>query len=345
MPQPGFFDVDDRFRKLDEKDALLRLNALIDWELFRPALRQARNTKPRKSAAGCKPFDEVLMFKGLVLQHLYNFSDQELEFQIRDRFTFLRFLGLSPEDRIPDGNTFGDFRELLVRSQLIEELFETFGQHLAMKGFTATKGQIVDASFVEAPRQRNTREDNALIKAGKIPPSFEENVAKRKQKDTDARWTKKNHENHYGYKNHVSVDNQHKLIRGYAVTPAQVHDSKLLLDVLAENTSGQVWADSAYCGEEMEAALNAAGYQSCIHERGHRNAPLTDNQKARNRKKSRICARVEHVFGSITNDQDGMHVRVIGLARATAKVGLTNLVYNLRRFETLCRIAMPAGCR
>jgi IS5 family transposase len=344
MPQPGFFDVDDRFKKLDEKDGLLRLNALIDWELFRPALRQVR-AKPRKSAAGCKPFDEVLMFKGLVLQHLYNFSDQELEFQIRDRFTFLRFLGLSPEDRIPDGNTFWDFRELLVRSQLIEELFETFGRHLAVKGFTAMKGQIVDASFVEAPRQRNTREDNALIKAGEIPPSFEENAAKRSQKDTDARWTKKDFESHYGYKNHVSVDNKHKLIRGYAVTPAQVHDSSLLLDVLAENTSRKVWADSAYSGEKIAASLKADGYQSCIHEQGYRNAPLTAKQKAYNRKKSKIRARVEHVFGSITNDQDGMHVRIIGLVRATTKVGLTNLVYNLRRFETLCRIATPAGCR
>src|SRR5579863_664363 len=111
MPQPGFFDLDERFKKLNERDALLRLNALIDWELFRPTLRSARPAE-RKSEAGRKPFDEVLMFKGLVLQHLYNFSDEELEFQIRDRFTFLRFLGLSPEGRIPDANTFWDFREL-----------------------------------------------------------------------------------------------------------------------------------------------------------------------------------------------------------------------------------------
>jgi hypothetical protein len=152
MVQPGFFDLDDRFKKLNERDALLRLNSLIDWELFRPALESARNAE-RKSAAGRKPFDAVLMFKGLVLQHLYNLSDEELEFQIRDRFTFLRFLGLDPEGRTPDANTFWDFRELLTRADLIKSLFIDFELHLIDKGFTARKGQIVDAAFVANGRR------------------------------------------------------------------------------------------------------------------------------------------------------------------------------------------------
>lgn len=340
MPQPGFFDLDERFKKLNERDALLRLNALIDWELFRPTLNSARAAE-RKSAAGRKPFDAVLMFKGLVLQHLYNFSDEELEFQIRDRFTFLRFLGLSPEGRIPDANTFWDFRELLIRADLIKSLFVDFELHLSDEGFMAKKGQIVDATFVEAPRQRNNREENATIKAGDIPASFAENPAKLRQKDTDARWAKKNNEDHYGYKNHISIDNKNKLIREYEVTSAEVHDSNILLEILTDNTSKDVWADSAYRSDDNELMLSVCEYRSRIHERGYRNKPLTEKQQARNSKKSKIRARVEHVFGSISNEQDGLHLRVIGKLRAAAKIGLTNLVYNLRRFETLRRLATP----
>jgi transposase, IS5 family len=341
MPQPGFFDLDERFKKLNERDALLRLNALIDWELFRPTLRSARPAE-RKSEAGRKPFDEVLMFKGLVLQHLYNFSDEELEFQIRDRFTFLRFLGLSPEGRIPDANTFWDFRELLIRADLIKSLFIDFELHLSEEGFTAKKGQIVDATFVEAPRQRNSREENAAIKAGEVPESFQNNPAQRRQKDTDARWAQKNAEDHYGYKNHISIDNKNKLIREYEVTSAEVHDSNILLEILTDNSSKDVWADSAYRSEDNELMLGVCEYRSHIHERGYRDKPLTEQQQARNKKKSTVRVRVEHVFGSISNEQDGLHVRVIGKLRAAAKIGLTNLVYNLRRFETLCRIAAPA---
>lgn len=342
MSQPGFFDLDDRFNKLNERDTLLRLNALVDWEIFRPTLQGAR-VQPRKSEAGRKPFDAVLMFKGLVLQHLYNFSDEELEFQIRDRFTFLRFLGLSPEDRIPDANTFWDFRELLTRADLIRPLFIAFDLHLEEKGFAARKGQIVDAAFVEAPRQRNSREENAAIKAGETPASLAENPARLRQKDLEARWAKKNDEDHYGYKNHVSIDNAHKLIREYEVTSAEVHDSQVLLEILTENTSKEVWADSAYRSDDNQLMLEVSGYRSRIHERAYRGKPLTEKQQARNKQKSRIRARVEHVFGSISNEQDGLHVRVIGRVRAAAKIGLTNLVYNLRRFETLCRITASAA--
>lgn len=343
MPQPGFFDVDDRFNKLNERDALLKLDQFVDWELFRPTLDAARPPLPPRHP-GRRPFDNLLMFKGLLLQHLYNLSDEELEFQIRDRFTFMRFLGLSQEAATPDRNTFWDFRERLTRADVIKTLFTDFERYLQDKGYAARKGQIVDASFVEAPRQRNSREENAAIKRGEIPTSLSDNPHCMRQKDTDARWTKKNYETYYGYKDHVSVDVEHKLIRDYQVTPASVHDSHALLDILAENTSRQVWADSAYRSEETERLLERHGYQSHIHERGSRNKPLTAEQRETNREKSRIRARVEHVFGSMTNEQDGMHVRVIGIVRARTRIGLTNLVYNVRRFVSLCRIHAPAAC-
>lgn len=337
--QPSFFDTENRLKKLNEKDNLLKLNQLIDWELFRPTLEAARN-KSKKSNAGRKPYDAVMMFKCLILQQLYNFSDEEFEFQLRDRLTFMRFVGLNSEDTTPDGNTVWDFRELLTRQNQLKILFDTFSEHLNSKGFSARKGQIIDASFVEAPRQRNTSEQNATIKEGLTPSEFDDNPAVKCQKDMDARWAKKNNETHYGYKNHICVDVKHKLIQDFACTSAEVHDSNQFEKLLCANTNQDVWADSAYRSAEKEAILDTLGYRSCVHEKGSRAAPLTEVQKERNTKKSKIRARVEHVFGYCANSMNGGFLRVIGLVRATTKVALTNLTYNIMRFCYLQGVAL-----
>lgn len=341
MPHPSFFDLDERFEKLDEKDPLVNLNKFISWEEFRVTLSIIRK-KPRKSNAGRKPFDVVLMFKVLVLQHLYNVSDDQIEYQIRDRYSFGRFLNLSPSDKVPDAKTIWLFREELVIHKWISTLFENFDFQLCEKGYKAQKGQIVDASFVDVPKQRNNREENKQIKQGEIPDRFADKPAVGAQKDTDARWTKKNQEVHFGYKDHVSIDNAHKLIREFEVTSAEVHDSNVFEEILTINTSKDVWADSAYRSEEHELALSLMGHRSHVHKKGKKNKPLSDVEKKANTKKSRIRARVEHVFGSITNEQGGLYFRVIGLARNTVKIGMMNIAYNMRRFITLHRITTSA---
>ena len=337
MTQPSFFDLDSRYKKLNERDPLIGLEELIDWENFRDTLNKIRQ-KDRKSNAGRKPYDVVLMFKVLVLQHLYNLSDEESEYQIRDRYSFSRFLGLSPEGRIPDAKTIWLFREQLVQTGLMRELFADFDYQLNEQGYKAQKGQIVDASFVDVPKQRNNRKENAEIKEGKIPQRFKDEPPVGSQKDTDARWTKKNKETHYGYKNHVAIDNKHKLIRDYEVSSAEVHDSQVFTEILAENTSSDVWADSAYQSEEAELELEAMGMRSHVHKKGKRNKPLTNREMKANTKRSKVRARIEHVFGSITNEQGGLYSRVIGLARTKVKVGMMNVVYNMRRFVSLQRI-------
>ena len=107
--QSGFFDLQDRHKKLNERDSLQPLDELIDWEIFRKPIEDARR-RARRSKAGRKPFDAVLMFKVLVMQHLYNLSDDELEYQIRDHYSFCRFLGLNPEQRVPDSKAIWLFR-------------------------------------------------------------------------------------------------------------------------------------------------------------------------------------------------------------------------------------------
>jgi IS5 family transposase len=217
------FDLQDaRLKKLG--NPFEELQHLINWEIFRPELDRIYK-KERKSNAGAKPKDVVMMFKGLVVQNLYGLSDDQLKYQLEDRRSFQRFLGLNKHERSPDAKTFWVFREKLTQLNLIESLFKTFFQPLNQAGYIARKGQIIDASFVPVPRQHNKRSENLAIKEGNPPKDWSDN--KRRQKDTDARWTKKNNKSTFGFKNHVQIDNQHKLIRDYAVTDARVHDSNV----------------------------------------------------------------------------------------------------------------------
>ena len=330
MGQLGFHDLDKRLDAISAKgDPLEALNGLIPFESFRGEIEAVVRLAPeeRKSKAGRKPFDAVMMFKVLVLQTLYNLADEQVEYQIRDRLSFMRFLGLGLEDTVPDATTVWLFREALAKAGLVKTLFERFNRHLDAKGYIARGGQIVDATIVDAPKQHNTREENEEIKAGKTPEGWEANPAKNAQKDKDARWTKKNEESFYGYKNHVSVDRKHKLVRRYAETEASVHDSQKLDEVLDKsNTSNEVWADSAYRSAETEVKLKERGFKSRIHRRAARNHPLSDRQKAANTTRSRVRARVEHVFGDQQNATGGIFVRTIGIARAAVKIGMMNLV-------------------
>jgi IS5 family transposase len=233
----------------------------------------------------------------------------------------------------PDANTFWLFNDELSRNGIIDKLFIKFDEYLNRQGYTAQGGTMIDASFVEVPKQRNTKEENKEIKEGKIPQSFTENVHKFAQKDTNARWTKKGDTSYYGYKNHINADVKHKLIRKYEVTSAEVHDSKefeTLMDYL--NSIAKAWADSAYMSEDIIKFLKEKGIEANINERAYRNKPLTEEQKATNRVKSKTRARVEHIFGFMENSLKAGMIRTIGIIRAKSQVALINLTYNLFRF-------------
>lgn len=334
MMQSGLFDWQTRFEQLDNGgDPLIKLNEVMDWELFRKNLESIRD-KERKSNAGRKPFDAVLMFKILILQSLYNLSDDQLEFQIRDRLSFMRFLGLGLGDTVPDAKTIWLFREQLTEARLVKKLFERFDRFLRKNGFAAKKGQIVDASIVAAPRQRNSRDENRQINDGQVPPDWSEN--KKRQKDTDARWFTKNRQRHYGYKNHIEVDVANKLIRKYEVTPASVHDGDIFEQLLDDtNTSRDVWGDSAYNGRKKRQMLSRRGFREHLQRKGCRYKKLTEREKQGNHKRSKIRSRVEHIFGVQSQRAGCLIMRAIGMTRAAAKIGLRNLAYNIDRFSLL----------
>ena len=189
--QPGFWDVDERYTRLSEAgDPLEKLNAVVPWEVFRKPLAKALK-RSDGSKGGRPPYDPVLMFKIMVLQALYNLSDDQAEFLLQDRLSFMRFLGVSLSDRVPDAKTIWLFREHLAQAGAVENLFARFDRHLAKAGYLAMGGQIVDATIVATPKQRNTEGENADIKAGGIPEAWREKPAKLRQKDRDARWTVK----------------------------------------------------------------------------------------------------------------------------------------------------------
>jgi transposase, IS5 family len=329
----GLFDQDFRLEKLSKLgDPLERLNQGVDFELFRDLLLEHLLKLP-KGKGGRPPYDYVLMFKILILQRYYNLSDDQTEFQICDRLTFMRFLGISVADDVPDSKTIWNFREQITDLSLEEKLFELFLKELERLNLVVNEGKIIDASFVEVPKQRNSRADNKTIKEGKTPKDWEDKPNKKAQKDTDARWTKKRNQSYFGYKNHIKTCSKSKIITKYKVTDACVHDSQATEDLLdqVKDKGEDFYADSAYTGEKQEDIIKQKGVINQVCEKGYKNNPLTEEQKENNKEKSKTRVRVEHIFGFMENSMNGMYIKVIGTKRVTSVIGLMNLTYNMFR--------------
>jgi len=336
----GLFDEEFTKERLSVMgNPLEAVSKVIDFELFRELLESKLLNTSKKNNAGAKPYDVVMLFKILILQRYYGLGDSQVEYQILDRTSFKTFLGLETGDKVPDEKTVWSFRERLTKTGLVEELFEQFISFLEKKELIFNEGQMIDASFTVAPRQRNTREENKKIKNGEGDDLWKDKPNKKKHKDIDARWTKKNGETFYGYKNHAKVATKSKFINTYTVTDASVHDSQALDDLLTEKDKEQdLHADSAYTGEEQEKTIAKYEMKNKVHEKGYRNKPLTEQQKADNTKKSKIRARVEHVFGFMEQSMNGLVLKSVGIVRASGIIGLINLTYNLFRYEQIKRL-------
>jgi len=355
--QGGFFDVEERLASLSKKgDDLERLSAVVAFELFRREL-EAAVPRADRLKGGRPPFDHVLMFKCLILQTQNNLSDERTEFYLRDRLTWIRFLGLGLGDPVPDANTIWSFREQLTKAGAIQRLFDLFDRQLREAGYLAMSGQLVDASIVAAPKQRNSKAEKQAIKEGRIPEDWKTRPAKLRQKDRDARWTVKYTKAKpvedgrkqvdlaipaFGYRNHISTDRRHRLIRKWLVTDAAAHEGSRLGDLLdPANTASMVWADSGYRSKRNEALLRDRMLVSRIHRKKPPCRPMPARTAKANAKKSAVRAQIEHIFAE-QKARMGLFVRTIGIARATTKIGLANLVHNMRRLIWLERQIAPA---
>jgi transposase, IS5 family len=353
--QPGFFDVDERLRRLsDLGDQLETFRRVVDFEIFRPELETALAYSDA-AKGGRPPYDAVLMFKVMVIQAHNNLSDERTEFLINDRLSFMRFLGLALGDRVPDATTIWLFREKLTKAGAIESLFARFDEAVRTAGFIPMSGQIVDASLVAAPRQRNTEAEKADLKAGCIPQAWQDRPAKLRQKDRDARWTVKVSKAKpkedgtkqvdiavpaFGYQNHISIDRRHGLIRRWAVTDAAASAGRLLRSGLLDktNTASEVWADTAYRSNANETYLAENGFVSRVHRKKPTGRPVPERTRRANARKSAVRSRIEHVFAE-QKHRMGLFVRTVGMARARVKIGLANLVFNMKRLIWLERAA------
>jgi IS5 family transposase len=337
--EAGLFDSQNRLEQIRSMgDPLAALNAVMDWDIFVPTLDRIPRAEP-KGPGGRPAYHPLTMFKILVMQSLYGLSDEQTQFQILDRRSFHHFLSFSEADRVPDQNTIREFREKLTKAGLFDALFDAFNARLTEQGFITQKGQIIDASFVEVPRQRNRRSENEAIKRGEVPEGWEEDTKRLAHKDLDARWTKKNEQSYYGYKDHVVVDLESKLIVRAEVTAANEHDSQVL-DALTQEGDPETWADSAYTGAACEAILEAKAIPAQVCEKGARGHELSKRQKRSNRAKSKTRARVEHIFGFMTGSMGAMYQRCIGYARNRSCILLANLVYNMARAEQIIRLKL-----
>jgi IS5 family transposase len=357
--QPGFFDGEERLKALSAAgDPLERLSRVVDFEVFRGELEAALSRSDR-SKGGRPPYDPVVMFKVLVLQTLYTLSDEQTEYQLKDRLSFMRFVGLALHDPVPDAKTIWLYREQLARAGAVERVFARFDDILRSKGWLAMGGQIVDATVIEARRPRLTQREKDTIKGGGIPAEWK--PARRSQIDRDGRWTLKRgrkraipppSEGHqrqaeiavpmFGYKNHVGIDREHGLLRRYAVTHAARYDGSQLGAVLdRDNTASEVWADTAYRSVANLALLERRGLKPQFQRKKPRGRKMPAHIARGNATRARVRARVEHVFAA-QKCRLGLIVRTVGIVRARAKIGMANLVYNFTRLAWLQGQTAPA---
>jgi len=346
----GFFDLEDRYAQLSTAgDRLEKLAGTVDFEPFRYRLIKALK-RSDGSKGGPGPYDPVLTFKILILRALYGLSDEQTEFMIRDRLSFMRFPGLGPGDAVPDATTIWLLREQLGRAGAVGKLFARFDRLLAEKGYLAMSGQILDASLVPAPRRRLDEGGNQAIKEGQ--PGRRDLAGgtgqggpegHRRPLDAEAEQGQARHREGrqpaaeiaipvFGYKNHIGIDRRFGLIRTGMVTDAAAHDGARLREgpVDRDNTASDVWADSADRSGATEAYLAGIGKTSRIHARKPRGKPMPRPVARANAVKSAIRSFVEHVFAD-QKARMGLAIRTIGPARAHTKIGLANLAYNMRR--------------
>ncbi|MDR6714293.1 IS5 family transposase [Pseudomonas hunanensis] len=227
---------------------------------------------------------------------------------------------------MPDRNTIWNFRERLVQAKVEHLIFDEVQRQLQLNGFNAREGQIIDASIVRAPTQHNTAEEQEVVKQRAAPVEWK--PAKRRQKNVEARWTKKHGKSYFSYKLSVSVDRRHKLIRNVRVSDDSEADTLHLIDVLDRgNNSRDFWADRGYHDKPRERWLKLDGWRPHIQRKGQAGKRIASPR-----------ARVEDIFASLAQ-MGGKTIRSIGLARAQFGLTIKSAVYNLKRMSSLLEMA------
>jgi IS5 family transposase len=325
------FAHEHRAKRIDQKDPLLALDELID---FKPLVEVVDKTAPRKqSEKGGRPaYPTEIMLRIIILKRLNNLSNDQMEFMLNDRMSFQRFTKLTHSPNIPDANTIWVFEER-IGEKTAKALFEAVERQITQHGYSARKGQIVDATLIPVPKQRIRSKEKEITDQKAMP--IEWTAHKRAQKDIDASWTTKHGKHHFGYKLGVNVDVRCKVIRAIDLTTAKDHDINQLENLIdLNNTNKDFFADKGYASKEKEKMLSNKGLNPRIQHKKAKGKPLSKQLEKRNTTIARTRSRVEHIFGSI-EQMGGKCIRVIGQQRANFVMTMMATVYNLKRFVFL----------
>ena len=333
------FDEEKRLERLTEMgDVLVRLTSAVNWEIFRETLEGIYKVEDTR-AGGRKAFDRVLMFKVMVLQQLYNLSDDRIEYQINDRLSFQRFLGIELGDVVPDAKTIWLFRERLKKSGKEKELFKQYTKELERRNIITKTGSIIDATYIERSEQRANDRKNPYNRYKK-PEKKDENPNKERQYDKEARFAKKGSKWHFGYKNHIKADKDSKIITEYTVTDATTHDNTQV-DKLLDKDDKLAYMDAGYRSKKKEAEWHEKypEVELRITKADKSGKPLTEEERAADKPNRQVRSRVEHIFGHMTKSMGGKYVRCVGLARTKVLMMLKNLAYNMSRASYLMQLS------
>jgi IS5 family transposase len=290
-------------RRVPRDHFLRRIEETMNWQPIEQMLEELY-----ASRRGRPSYPPLIMFKALLLEQWYGLSDPGLEEAIGDRISFQQFLGLSFHDPVPDETTICKFRGLLARKGWSEKLFEMVAEQLDTRGLVIRRGSLIDASLIHAHRKPGG--------------------------DPDAKMTLRGRKVHYGYKAHVTVDQESEILRHLELTSANVHDSTLFVTMIRGDEQS-VFADKAYSKDGRKSALREYGIFCGILDKARINKPLSLRQKKRNKRFSRVRSAVERVFGTFKRHYGMGRVRYVGLMRNRAHLFLVGICYNLKKMLTL----------
>lgn len=335
-PAQDLFVQEQRQAKLlDYVGALAGIDELFDFGAMAAKLDEVCPAGDR-SKGGRPGYTTEVLVRMVMLQGLYNLSDEQCEYQVLDRMSFQRFCRLDGALNVPDARTLWRFKQRLAEKGVGgQTIFEEVGRELQRRGYIARGGQMVDATIVQAPITRVTSQEREVINQGEVPEGWSpKRVA---HTDLDARWTHKHGKSYYGYKLHSNVDAKYKLMRQIKVTPANADDGHQLKDVLDKhNTRALMLADRGYDSRANREILDKNGLQDGIARRAKPGQTARQRLDQRNRTISTVRSRVEHVFAGLAQ-QGRKVVRAVTLARNTLALSIKCAMYNARRLVWLER--------
>jgi transposase, IS5 family len=312
--QPTFFDLAVQQRGAANK-VLETINREVDFS-------KAEQRVIATYSSGGRPACRVgVLLRVMILQHIYNLSDPQVEEQINDRLSFQKFVQLDACEAVPDETTICRFRQRLIECKLHEELLELLNCQLEARGYIVKRTTLVDATIVESSRKRPEVEAAA---EGTAP-------------DADASYTRNNHRSFYGYKAHISSDLEHNLIRTALISTASVQDGHMFERVAPEDTR-KIYADKIYDTKRVKAWMRERGINNCILKKGAIHIKLSASDHQRNHKKGLVRRNIERIFGNLKQWQGYRRVRYLGLAKNQLELTLKAVTYNLKRMAKIIEL-------